>query len=202
MRLLSIILIFGGITSCSEKAARGSEPTIEADTLSRYYTEVIKENGVPVHMNFYSDKVLKARVYFSNGYVIDHVRFDSLGNVTSYDPILILLNTKAFKTDDTLVFKIKNVDPLTYYQYVYSTSKIAFELEGTDGLKRQKPINSKLKPFIKIARKDINEERHLYFLWGYLASSRDSSDFRIDEWNYLDENFEFDWWSKNYAQQG
>ena len=192
MKIIITFWIASILLSCSNRST-SKEKLFEMDSLSGNYTMVTEESGVPIRMAFYTKNRLEARSFLRNGYVFDQVQLDSLGNVIDHDPILVLLNSESFKKDDSLVFQIKNVDSLTLYQYYWTTSEVALELEGSQKIEKQKPINSKIKPFIKIPRRELARKNEVHFIWGYLESKKDSSHFTTYKWDYFKETFEFKW---------
>jgi len=104
-------------------------------------------------------------------------------------PIVTWINVDKIENLDTLEFAIKNVDSLTYYQYSYSTTLVKYELDD-DVTGRQKPINIKDQPTIKIPSTELRGAKMLYIDCGVLDHTKDSADFAHHYWGYFMTEFQ------------
>ena len=134
------------------------------------------------------------RASHRNGNVYDVVKVDSLENIISYEPLLVNENNSPFSLIDTLIFKVKNVDSLTYYSYSYWTDSVKFNSLPFEAIYKLKAINVNETPVIKIPKEDLKGANQMYFLWGYLYSrdSMDPEETATHIWNYDAAYFKFD----------
>ncbi|HEY3525848.1 MAG TPA: hypothetical protein VGK47_06610 [Nitrososphaeraceae archaeon] len=187
-RYFNLFLIIA-VVSCSQGTKPRDKQTIK-DSLNGTYVEIIREGGVLVQANLYANYKLERTDVYRNGQLFDRVQFDSLGNVTSHDPILIWENSNN-KDADTLVLKIKNVDSLTYYQCFFTASELEFDFEASEKIKNIRPVDSRMSPVIKVPRTLLTAQNKLFVKWGYLVSVKDSANTAIHQWEHFDEVFEF-----------
>lgn len=187
--------------SCTKKETLNKDKTAPRDTLGGDYSETITEDGIPVKRNFYTDNELKSTDFYKNGLLFDRVRLDSLGNIVKHEPIIVCDNSESISNTDTLFFKIKNVDSLTFYQYYFTTDQLQFDLEGIEKVRNQIPIDSRNFPYIKVPKDILKHHSKIYFKWGYLVDIKDSADTQIHHWQHMDETFELNLQNKKYAQQ-
>jgi hypothetical protein len=160
----------------------------EIDSLQGNYDEIISVDGVITTTKYFHNHKLVAVATFEKGYLVDRMTVDSLGIPKRHFPLLVWVNVDRLDNLDTLKFEIKNVNPLTFYQYFYTTSSMKMELEGNT-IQQQKPIDTKKERLIKIPANELQGSDTLYLKCGVVMNVSEADTTELQTWVYFRDKF-------------
>jgi hypothetical protein len=191
MRVLQFLVVLATwACTSSHKEMTAEEKQLHIDSLNGNYSEIIWENGIPMQEDIYEDYKLSARYIIKNGQVVDYEQVDSSGNVIDHLPLLVWDNSDTFFFDDeSLDFKIENVDSLEYYVFYYDFDKSRFEDGKSTNIDFENPVDFSKEPLIKIPKEKASNQDGIFITWGYLKESRDSASYTFKSWILSDSYF-------------